>query len=326
MKILVTSPAFNQPGMMKIREFLNGVIDNNSDEVIYNPYGRTLTKEELLELWQGVDGIIAGIESYTEDVFKLAPKSLKIISRFGTGYESIEVSAAGEQGIAIANTPGVNATAVADLTLGLMISLARRIPLLDKKSREGQWIRTIGVGLAEKKLGIIGFGAIGKEVAIRAKGFSMDVLAYDPFFDKDFAHENNIKESSVEQILKEADFITLHVPVTKETEKMINKENLNKMKSNAFIINAARGQLVDEEALYEALKNGRIAGAGLDVFQQEPPGKTPLFELDNVVVTPHIGGHTQEASELMGKTAIENVISFLKNGNCPFIVNKKYLK
>lgn len=322
MKILVSSPAFNQPNLDTMRGYLEGFFQ----EVIYNPYGRTLKKDELLELWNGADGIIAGIELYTENTLKQAPRNLKIISRFGTGYESIDIRAAGELGIAVANTPGVNATAVADLTLGLMIAVARKIPQLDKKARQGEWERFIGIGLSNKTLGIIGLGSIGREVAIRAKGFSMNIMAFDPYIDEKYVQHQNIKVSSLEQIFKEADFITLHLPVTKETGKMINRETISKMKRNAILINAARGKLVDEEALYEALVNREIAGAGLDVFEQEPPKNTSLFKLDNVVVTPHIGGHTQEASELMAKTAIENVVSYLENNKCHFVVNKGYLE
>jgi len=321
MKILVSSPAFNQPTMKKSREFLEKVVG----EVIYNPYSRTLQREEILKLWQDVDGIIAGVELYTPDLLKLAPRTLKVISRYGTGYESIDIEAAGKQGIIVTNTPGVNAPAVADLALGLMIAVSRKIPQLDGKVREGKWIRTIGIGLAGKTLGIIGLGAIGKEVALRAKGFSMKIMAYDPFIDKQFTEEHKIEVTSLDKIFAESDYITLHLPVTKETERIINEENINKMKRSVVIINTARGKLIDEKVLYEALVKDKIAGAGLDVFEQEPPGQSPLFKLNNVVVTPHIGGHTQEALKFMAKMSIENVLAILKNKDCPFIVNKNYL-
>jgi len=322
MKILVSSPAFNQPTMKKSREFLKKVVD----EVIYNPYGRTLQQEEILKLWKDIDGIIAGIELYTNDLLKWAPKTLKVISRYGTGYENINIEAAGKQGIVVTNTPGVNAPAVADLALGLTIAISRKIPQLDGKVRKGKWIRTIGIGLTGKTLGIIGLGAVGKEVALRARGFSMKIMAYDPFIDKQFTKEHKIEMTTLDKIFTESDYITLHIPVNKETEKIINEENINKMKKSVILINTARGKLIDEKALYEALVKGKIAGAGLDVFEQEPPGQISLFKLNNVVVTPHIGGHTQQACELMAKVSIENALAILKNKHCPFIVNKNYLK
>lgn len=322
MKILVSSPAFNQPNLDTMR----GYLEKFFEEVIYNPYGRTLKEDELLELWNDVDCIIAGIEIYTEKTLKQAPRNLKIISRFGTGYENIDIRAAGKLGIAVANTPGVNATAVAELTLGLMIAVARKIPQLDKKARQGEWERFIGIGLSNKTLGIIGLGSIGREVAIRAKGFNMNIMAFDPYIDEKFVQCHNIRVSSLEEIFEKADVITLHLPATEQTEKMINRETIRKMKRNAILINTARGKLIDEKALYDALINKEIAGAGLDVFEQEPPKNSPLLKLNNVVITPHIGGHTQEACELMAKTAIENVVSYLKNNQCSFIVNKRYLE
>ncbi|WHH61016.1 phosphoglycerate dehydrogenase [Petroclostridium sp. X23] len=324
MKVLVTSPAFNQQSanMSKCRALL----EKEAEEVVYNPYGRTLSKEEVSEIWEGADAIIAGVEVYDAEFLARAPKTLKVISRYGTGYEAIDVKAAGEQGILITNTPGVNAPAVADLTLGLMIGAARRMPAMDRKMREGEWKRHVGVGLSGKTLGILGLGAIGKEVALRAKGFSMNLLAYDPYIDKKFAIENNIQVCSLDEIFKQSDFITLHLPVTKDTERIINAENLAKMKPDAFLVNAARGKLVDEQALYQALVNGKLAGAGLDVFEQEPLAKSPLFELDNVAVLPHLGGHTQQAEELMAKLTIENTIAVLNNKHCANIVNQQYLK
>jgi D-3-phosphoglycerate dehydrogenase len=322
MKILVTSPAFSQRKMKKMREFLNKAVEN----VVYNPYGRTLNQEEVAEIWEGVHGIIAGVESYPAAFLRQAPKTLKVISRYGTGFEAIDAKEAGKQGIVVTNTPGVNAPAVADLTLGLMIAVSRRITVMDRKVREGIWKRYVGVGLTDKTLGIIGLGAIGREVACRAKSFSMRLMAYDPYMDHKFAAEHDISVCSLDQVLEQSDFVTLHLPVTKDTEKIINKESIGKMKPEAFLINTARGKLVDESALYEALISGQIAGAGLDVFEQEPLVQSSLFGLDNVVVTPHLGGHTKQAEELMARLSIENALSVLKNKDCLNIVNKNCLK
>ncbi len=321
MKILVSSPAFCQPGLKKTVEDLGSVVD----EVVLNPYGRTLTKEEIFSLWDNVDGIIAGVEPYTADVLEKAPESLQVITRYGAGYNSIDIEAAAKKNIKVSNTPGVNAPAVADLALGLMLAIARKIPQYDAKTRQGNWTRYVGMGLSNNTIGIIGLGAIGKQVALRAKGFSMDIIAYDPYFDKDFANQLGIKESSLDEIFRKADFITLHVPVLPETENMVNKENLGKMKPTSYIINTARGELVDEQALYKCLSDQAIGGAALDVFKTEPLYESDLFSLDNIVVTPHLAGHTKESEYLMAKCSIDNTLDILKGNYCKDIVNKQFL-
>lgn len=321
MKVLVASPAFCQPGLAGVTEHLAELVD----EVVVNPYGRTLTKAEIRELWVDADAIIAGVEPYTADVLADAPASLKVITRYGVGYNSIDIEFAGRKGIAIANTPGVNAPAVADLTLGLMLAVARRIPQFDAKTRQGGWSRYVGVGLSNSTLGIIGLGSIGKQVALRAKGFSMSIIAFDPDFDAGFAAEYGIEEASINEVFRTADFVSLHVPVLPETVSMIDRQALETMKPSAFLINTARGELVDEQALCEALKTGAIAGAALDVFEKEPLLESPLFELENVVVTPHLGGHTTEAEYLMGKLGVENTMSILEGKYCKDVVNQQYL-
>lgn len=322
MKILVSSPAFCQPGLAELIRHLEGL----ADEVVINPYGRTLTKEEIYPLWQNADGIIAGIEPYSSDVLAKAPATLKVITRYGAGYNSVDVEAAAKKGIRVSNTPGVNAPAVADLTLGLMLAIARRIPQYDARTRAGKWSRYVGVGLRNHTLGIVGLGAIGKEVALRAKGFGMKIIAYDPVFDQNFADSNGIMQASLDQIYESADFITLHVPVMPQTEHMINAETLSRMKPSAILINSARGELIDESALLQALKDKTIAGAALDVFETEPLLESPLFELDNIVVTPHLAGHTSESEYLMGKMSIENTIRILNGDECKDIVNLRMLQ
>jgi D-3-phosphoglycerate dehydrogenase len=320
-KILVSSPAFCKPAMQGMVEYA----EQHSDEVVVNPYGRTLKKEEILELWAGVDGIVAGVEPYTADVLAQAPKGLQVISRYGTGHNSVDSIAAGKQGIKVTNTPGVNAAAVADAALGLILATARRIPQTHEALRKGIWNRHTGVELAGKVLGIVGLGAIGKEVALRAQGFGMQLIAYDPFFDHDFAKKVGVAESNVEELFRVADIVTLHVPVTDETRSMVDAERLNTMKNSAFLINTARGELVREKDLYEALKEGGIAGAGLDVFEEEPVTESPLFALDNVVVTPHMAGHTNESEERMAKLSIDNTIAVITGKACKHVVNLDYL-
>lgn len=318
MKLLITSPAFGQPHMTPLIEAAKG----KADEVVINPYGRTMTIEEVKELWEGVDAIVAGLEPYTADVLANAPSSLKAICRFGVGYDSVDVAAAKAKNIAVTNTPGTNSDAVADLAIGMMIAIARHIPQGDKSVRDGSWNRYTGLSMEGKKLGILGLGAIGKNVAKRAAGFSMDIYAYDPYFDQAFAEKHNVKSAGLEEIFSQCDYITLHLPVLPETAGIVNKETLGKMKPTAYLINAARGPLVNEDDLYDALKNHRIMGAALDVYSQEPLKDSPLFQLDNVVLLPHIGGNTREAATAMGRLAIDNALAIVNGEECRYIVNR----
>lgn len=317
MKLLITTPAFKNPHMQQLIEFAR----QEADEVVLNPYGRTMTTEELMGIWDNADAVVAGLESYDAEVLSKAPATLKAICRFGVGFDSVDTVAAKARGIAVTNTPGTNSDAVADLAIGMMIAIARHIPQGDKSVRDGSWKRYTGLGMEGKKLGILGLGAIGKGVAKRAAGFSMDVYAYDPYFDEVFAAAHGVKKATLDEIFTQCDYITLHLPVLPETQGIINKENLGKMKPTAYLINAARGPLVKENDLYEALKNNQIMGAALDVYSQEPLKDSPLFQLDNIVLTPHIGGNTREASYAMGKLAIDNALQILRGENCRFIVN-----
>jgi D-3-phosphoglycerate dehydrogenase len=188
--------------------------------------------------------------------------------------------------------------------------------------KHGEWPRASGVELYKKTLGVVGFGGIGKGVAMRGKGFSMNVLAYDPYFDRDYAQANGIEEATLEKLIENSDVISLHVPLNEETKNMINGKTLEKMKQGVILINTSRGGLIDEQAAYEALKSGKLGGLGLDAFEKEPPDASPLFELDNVVATPHAGAHTRDAVNNMGILAVQNLLDVLSGKICRFIVNK----
>lgn len=317
MKILVTPTSFGKGKKSEAKELL----EQFADEIVYNPHGRPLAPEEIIPLLKEVDGYIAGLDYITADVIEKAPSSLKVISRYGAGYDRIDINAAFNKGIVVTNTPGVNSQSVADLAFGLMIAAARKIPFLDKKVRSGEWPRSTGVELYGKTLGIVGLGAIGKGVAMRGKGFSMEILAYDPFIDRNFVQANGIRECPFEELIQKADFITLHLPLNKNTRNIINKETISKMKDGVVIVNNARGGLIDEQAAYQALKAGKLGGIGLDAFEKEPPEGSPLFEMDNVVVTPHAGAHTVEAVNNMGILAVQNLIDVLSKKDCRHIVN-----
>jgi D-3-phosphoglycerate dehydrogenase len=318
MKILVTPTSFSKDKASKAKELL----EKFADEIIYNPYGRPLTASEVIPMLKGIDGYIAGLDYITAEVIEQAPASLKVISRYGAGYDRVDIGAAAQKEIVVTNTPGVNSESVADLAFGLMLSVARNISFLDHEVRKGNWPRTTGTELFRKKLGILGLGAIGKGVALRAKGFSMEVLAYDPYIDKSFTQANSIMECTFNELIINSDFISIHLPLNEQTSNIINASVIEKMKPGAIVVNTARGGLIDEKAAYEALKSGRLGGLGLDAFDKEPPGDSPLFELNNVVATPHSGAHTREGVNNMGVLAVQNLIDVLSGLECKFIINK----
>lgn len=313
MKILVTATSFkpdgHSPALTRLKEF--------ADEIIFNPFGRPLTSGELIPLLQNCDGYIAGLDYVTGDVIN-ACGALKVISRYGAGVDRVDIAAAKAKGIAVCNTPGANAQAVADLTMGLILSVARKIPMLDNSTKKGQWERSTGIELYGKTIGILGLGAIGKAVAKRAQGFSMRVLAYDPYINERYAEENDIIVSSFGDAIGQSDVVSLHLPLTEETRHIIDKAAMEAMKPGAILINTARGGLIDEEAAFGLLKSGRLGGLGLDAYEAEPPGKSPLFELDNVVLTPHTASHTREAAENMANMSVDNLISVLSGKPCQY--------
>jgi len=316
MKILVTptsfKPAKGGPALALLRSF--------SEDLIFNPHERPLTEDELIPLLSGCKGFIAGLDSITRKVIENAP-DLKVISRYGVGVDKVDLKAAKEKGVVVCNTPATNSNAVADLTFGLLLGIARKIPLLDRKTKEGQWPRSTGFELLGKTMGILGLGAVGKAVAKRAAGFSMKIMAYDPFMNMEYAKANGITVASLEEVVRNADVVSLHLPLFDETRHIISADVMKTMKKGAVIINTARGGLIDEKAGLEFLASGHLAGLGLDAFETEPPGPSPLFAFDNVVVTPHTGAHTAEATAAMADISVNNLIDVLSGKACQNIVN-----
>lgn len=312
MKVLITPTSFLKNPEAK------AMVEAFADEIVYNPQTRPLEAEEILALLDGVDGYIAGLDYITADVIRRAPASLKVISRYGAGVDRVDLEAAKERGIAVTNTPGTNAVAVCELALGLMLSLARSIPRLDSAVKKGEWPRNDGTELAGKTLGIVGFGAIGKNLATRARAFGMRVVAFDPYFDQAFASQHGVEQKTLDETIELADFLSLHVPLTKETKYMIGETAIARMKKGAFIINTARGGLVDEAAAASALKSGQLGGIGLDAYEVEPVTDSPLLGLDHVVMTPHTGAHTNEAIAGMGIMAAQNMIDVLSGKECKY--------
>jgi D-3-phosphoglycerate dehydrogenase / 2-oxoglutarate reductase len=262
-----------------------------------------------------------------------APK-LRVIGRAGVGVDNIDTPAATHRGIVVMNTPGANAVAVAELTLGLMIALARSIPRANSTMHQAKWDKKSlqGQELRGKTLGIVGLGRIGLEVARRAASFGMDILGYDPFVAPVIARENNVTLVPIDEIFKSSDYLTLHVGLTTQTEGLINQTSLRVMKKGIRIINCARGELIVEQALADAITSGHVAGAALDVFHQEPLKESPFFNLDNVILSPHIAGATDEAQEAIGIQLAMQVRDYLKLGvvqnavNLPSLSHEEYLE
>jgi D-3-phosphoglycerate dehydrogenase / 2-oxoglutarate reductase len=260
--------------------------------------------------------------------------NLRVIGRAGVGVDNIDTDAATHRGIVVMNTPGANAVAVAELTLGLMISLARAIPRANATMHQAKWEKKSlqGQELRGKTLGIVGLGRIGLEVARRARSFGMQLIGYDPFIAPVIARENDVTLVSIDDIFKQSDYLTLHVGLTTQTEGMINPTSIAIMKKGIRIINCARGELIVESALAEALKSGKVAGAALDVFHQEPLKESPFFDLDNVILSPHIAGATDEAQEAIGIQLAMQVRDYLKLGvvqnavNLPSLSHEEYLE
>jgi D-3-phosphoglycerate dehydrogenase len=319
MKILITPTSFRADNTGAEMEQLRRFALEHHGELVFNPSGKPLTEEELIPLVRDCEGYIAGLDFITKKVID-ACNVLKVISRYGAGVDRVDIKAARAKNILVCNTPGANAQAVADLTLALILCAARKMPMLDRKTREGQWIRSTGIELYKKTIGILGLGAVGKGVARRAQGFSMRVLAYDPFIDKQYAAENKIEVSGFEELIKNADVISLHLPLTGATRYIISGEVMDRMKRGTILINTARGGLVDEQAACERLKSGRLGGLGLDAYEEEPPKPSALFELDNVVLTPHTASHTAEATAAMAAMSVQNLIDVLSGKACPYSV------
>jgi len=274
-----------------------------------------LSPEELLERIGDYDGlIIRSSTKVTAEVIDRAER-LKAIGRAGIGVDNIDIESATKRGVLVANAPESNTVAAAEHTLGLMLAAARRIPAADSSLREGEWKRSVfkGVEVSEKTLGLVGLGHVGAIVARGATGMGMRVLAYDPYVSEDRMRSMNVdRAESLDEVFETSDFISLHVPRTPQTAGMVDAGALEKMKPSAYLINVARGGIVEETALYNALKEGAIAGAALDVFAEEPTTDSPLFSLPNVVVTPHLGASTAEAQDRAGVTAAEQVAIALR--------------
>lgn len=284
-------------------------------ELVYPNLGRQMVEEELLAILPGIVASIAGSEPYTDRVLAAHP-GLRVIARVGVGYDAIDLAAATAHGVVATIAPNTNQDAVAEHLFCLMLALVKNLIPQHLGVKSGDWPRGTNLPLRSRTLGIAGLGRIGKAVALRGEAFRMRLLAYEPYPDTSFCSAHQIDLVSWEQLLAESDFLSLHLPMSASSRHLINRQSLARMKPTAFLLNTARGGLVCEADLIEALKTGKLAGAGLDVFEEEPPGPSPLFGLDNVVFTPHAAGGDVKSRDDMALSAAEAIVA-LSRGEWP---------
>lgn len=314
MKVLVTEPLARE-GLEVLRQHLDAHVMEEIDP------------HHLIEVIGDYEALIVrSVTQVTAAVIE-AGRKLRVIGRAGTGVDNIDVEAATRRGIMVVNAPEGNSVSVAEHTIALMLALARHVPQADVSLRTGRWEkkRLAGVEVRGKLLGIIGLGRIGTAVARRAIGLEMEVIAYDPFVPVDHASRSGVRLVSLEQVLREADFISIHAPATDLTLGMIDSQKLALVKPTAYLINCARGGIVDEGALATALAEGRLAGAALDVFAQEPPTESPLLRSEKVIVTPHLGASTEEAQRSAALDVAEQVIAILRGEPARYPVNAPFI-
>ncbi|MFP3719407.1 phosphoglycerate dehydrogenase [Niallia circulans] len=305
-KVLITPRSFG-----KHSEEASRILTAHGFEVVTNPYGRIMTEEEMKKEIVDVDAVIVGVDPLNADVLAEA-KRLKVISKYGVGTDNIDVDYCKANNIPVTITRNANADSVADFTFALMLAIARRIVEIDQSCRAMDWGKKTSIGIYGKTLGVIGTGAIGKGVIKRAHGFDMDILAYDVCPDNEFAKEYKVTYVELEHLVKESDFITLHLPATPETTNLFSEKEFSMMKETAVLVNTARGELIDEDALYNVLRDKKIWGAGIDVFKKEPPEKKELLELDNMIIGSHAAASSVDAVNKMSLMAVENILANFK--------------
>ncbi len=307
MNKILTSPS--SMGQVGTEPF--DLLEQNGYEYINNPYGRKLTENEVIELAKDCIGIVAGVEPLTQKVMDALPQ-LRCISRVGVGMDSVDLDYAQKKGIKVVNTPNGPTRGVAELTLTLTLSLLRKVPQAHLAMKNKRWEKQIGNLILNKTIGIVGLGRIGKLTAELFRGIGNEVIGFDLYPDADWAKKNNVQMLSLDETLSKADIITLHVPGNSDKTPMIGSNEISKMKKGAFLINVARGGVVDEEALLNALKSEKLSGAAIDVFSEEPYSG-PFCDLENVVLTPHLGSYAKEGKLQMEIDAVSNLIEELKN-------------
>lgn len=303
MKIVVTSPSFSS------NKTLQQEIYKYFPKAKLNLDGKRFNKKDLIEYIKDADAIIVGLEPIDKEVLEQC-QNLKIVSKYGVGLNNIDLEACKKRDITIGWTGGVNKLSVAEMTLGYMLMLCRNLFITSNELKNGIWNKSGGFQLSEKRIGIIGVGYIGKELIRLLKPFNCEILVNDIINQEQYYKENNLKEVSKEEIFKTCDIVTIHTPFDSTTDNLINKKVFETMKNSSFIINSARGGIINEDDLKYALLNNLIAGAAVDAYVEEPPTDKELLSLPNLICTPHIGGNSREAVEAMGLSAINHLKEF----------------
>ena len=305
-KILVTATNYSQ-----LCGEAKKLFEDNGCEVIENTLGRPMTFDELRMRVGDIDGVIAGVDTWNDDVFAIAPK-LKVISRFGVGVDNIDIEAARKRGITVTNAAGGNANAVAELTIGLIVAAMRAIPQLHATTRQGAWDRFVGTELFGRTVGLLGFGNIAQKVARKLSGFDVTIIAYDKYPNLEAAAGLGVTMIEADEVIARADVLCMLLPNLPETRRFMNADVFARMKDGAYFVNTARGALVDEAALADALTSGKLSGAAIDVYQHEPSSAdNPLFRLDRIVTTPHTAAETYETYTGIGAITATAVLDVL---------------
>lgn len=320
MRVLITTRSFQK---MKGKHW--DVLRDAGLEPVSSGFDRALRAAELADLLPGVSAVITGMDEVNDIALEKADK-LRVISMNGAGVDRIDVAAATRRGIVVTNTPGSNSESVADLTLALILAQVRGVPMHDRLVRTGGWQRKQGRELRGQLLGIAGLGRIGKAVATRAVAFGLQVQAYDPVIDHNYCEQNHIGNVDWITLVRTSDILSLHLPSTPSTRNIMNKEALSEMKPGAILINTSRGDLIDERGLIEVLQCGHLSGAGLDVYAAEPPLPSPLWHMDQVVLTPHLGSSTEEAALRTALQSAQNAVAVLFAEEPTNIVNPEVLR
>lgn len=311
-KVLVTATNYSS-----LCAEAKSLLENNGCEIIENPLGRPLTFEELQRYVPDVDGVVVGVDTWDESVFKIAP-NLKVLARFGVGVDNIDIEKARSFGIKVVNAAGRNANAVAELTLGLIISSLRNIHVLHQTTRQGRWDRFVGDELIGRTVGLLGFGNIAQKVAKKLSGFDVQVIAYDKYPNLDAARALNVSMVSSDAVLQSSDIVCMLLPSLKETRHFMNAQTFAMMKDQSWFINTARGALVDEAALKVALENGKLKGAAIDVYEQEPSSAdNPLFGVGNILTTPHTAAETYETYHEIGLFTAQAILDVFEGKTPP---------
>ena len=300
------------------------LLEKHGHEVIFDPDRKfpSYSFEELKNIIGDIDAALIGMDIYNEDVFKIAPQ-LKAVAKFGVGVDNIDGVAAKKYGVKVLNAPGQNSNAVAELTVCFMIDILRKVIPLHKQMEQGLWPRHIGNEIKGKTVGLLGFGAIARMVAEKLIGFGVHVIAYDLFANDEKAKALNVTMTSMEEVILKSDIVSIHIPATPETYHLFNEEMIAKMKPGSYLINAARGALVDLDSLSRALKTGHISGAALDAFEVEPlPKDSAILSCENIVLTPHTGAETKEAYRNVSLCTAKDIIAVLEGKEPEFWVNK----